>query len=86
VNNNNKKVKNMHNVEKILIKLRKEESFSIIKDSTKDTINNIQVFMNEMFNFLSEKYPTETKDIMEQIDKRYKIESTEARIDFVSVV
>ena len=76
----------MHNVEKILIKLRKEESFSIIKDSTKDTINNIQVFMNEMFNFLSEKYPTETKDIMEQIDKRYKIESTEARIDFVSVV
>ncbi len=76
----------MHNVESILTKVRKEESFSIIKETNKNTIDNIQMFMNEMFSFLSANYARDAKVFMEKIDTRYKIESSEARIDFVSIV
>ncbi len=77
----------MINIENIVGKVEEEKSFNIVKEVDETFINTLLSFMDSIFVFLVERDGKDkANEIIQKIDKRYKIEGTESSIYFVSVV
>ncbi len=76
----------MANIKEIISKIEEEKSFSIKREMGKNSVEQIQEFMDKLYHQLKEDNSPDLKKIMEKIDKRFKIEQSESMLDFVSVV